>query len=188
VSADNVIWIRTTPTPDGNAYVVVLEFDTDTARTLTPDEAMAYARTLLRAIAYAEYDAAVYKQMRKLEVDHSGIGGLIADIRRDRPPIDPEPTAPLVFAPGVNLLGKPFVTLHRDGEPIGQWNVRPARRHALGVMQAVAMADMDTLYLRTLTAAVGVDEGLTRQAVSDVGSWRRRSADSVGTAGCERLG
>jgi hypothetical protein len=75
VSADNVIWIRTTPTPDGDAYFAVLEVDADTARTLTPDDATAYARTLLRAITYAEYDAAVYKQMRNLDVDHAGSAG-----------------------------------------------------------------------------------------------------------------
>ena len=171
--SDGEIWIKTEPTVFGETYVVSVQFGEDRAVTLTPTRALEYASTVLAHAQRAEYDAAVLKQLRTKGIgDDQAIMSMIVDMRKDRPPVDGEPTAPMQLSEGVNAEAKPFLAIHLDGSKWGQFEVRQAREHALGVLEAVEAADLDAGYYRILTGAVGLEEGVARAVVNDLASYR----------------
>ncbi len=165
------VWIRTVPDM-GGTYRVVLEIDDDTSHPLDAGAAMTYARAVLSAVARAEHDAAIVRQMRKIS-DGNGLqmaSELVGSIRADRPPIA-WPT-PLQLDPGVSMAtGDAFLRILVKGEPVGQWTPGDARDHALGVLEAVEAADLDGAYLRALRG-VGIDDGRGRSVVDDLVNYR----------------
>lgn len=164
-------WIRTEPTIDGKAFIVTLSIDQDYAVTLTPTRAMGYATALLGAAAEAEYDAAILKQVTtRLGLDDAHAVQLVNDMRADRPP---RRGAGLIFEGGVSRrLRHPFITILRDGTPIGQMDTPAARRHALHVLEAPAAADLDALYLKVLRSTVMLEEDVARTVVNDIENHR----------------
>lgn len=160
-------WIRTEPTIDGSAFVVTLSISEDYAVTLTPARANAYAGTLLAAAADAEYDAAILAQMTgKLALTDETAGQLIVDLRKER---TSRIAAGLTFVPGVSQRERhPFIRIEKDGEGLGQLEVPAARRHALHVLEAVPVADLDAAYLKILRGMVGLDEPRAREVVQDI--------------------
>ena len=94
---------------------------------------------------------------------------MVTDLRADRPPLDAAATDPLTFTPGVSLARRhPSLALHRHGEQIGQWEVGDARGHALHVLEAVAVADLDAAYRRALVGMVDLDEATAVVVVDDL--------------------
>lgn len=165
----DAVWIKTEPSLDGSTYVVTIEASEDRAVTLTPDRALRHASEVLSTVARAEYDAAVFAQMSALgNLEPEAVGQLILDLRRDRPNLDPEATQPLRLEPGVNASGKPFLALYLDDRQVGQWGPADARRHALGVIEAVHAADLDSGYYRALTGLVGLEEPRARNVIDDL--------------------
>ena len=171
-AADRAVWIKTDPTPDGSGYIVTLEVGQDTARILTPDEAMAHAAGVLAAAHRAEYDAAVLAQLTKLGIDREGTVMVVRQLRADRPPLDPAVTYPLTLEPCVNGAGVPFITVASPGHEQGQWTTTDARSHAIAVLECVAVADLDAAYLRALTGLIGLDKNRARRAVEDLVNYR----------------
>lgn len=172
----DAIWIKTEPSVDGSTYVVSVEFSDDRAIVLTPERVLRYATTVLGAAQRAEYDAAVFAQMRTLVTDDRAVAELITDLREDRPPLDDAATAPLGLVPGVNREGKPFIAVHIDGKHVGQWDVPDARSHALHALETVEAAELDGHYFRALKGLVGLDENRARQVVEDIGRHRQEEA------------
>lgn len=171
MSDEQMIWVRTEPSVDGTTYVASVEFSGDRAIVLTPERATAYTRAVLDAAGRAEYDSAVFDQMKsKVEVD--AVAQVILDLRKDRPPLDVEATAPLRLDPGVNSKGKPFLGLFVDDKQIGQWDVDDARQHAMHVMEAPLAADLDAAYRRVLMGMVGLDRAVAENVVDDLGKHR----------------
>jgi hypothetical protein len=169
----SAVWIKTEPTVDGSAYVVTIEASQDRSTVLTPDRALRYASTILGHVARAEYDAAVVRQLGDLIEDRKALGQMLTDLRQDRPPIDDDATAPLSFEGGVSAFtGNAFLHIAIDGRKIGQWDIADAKAHALGVLEAVSVADLDSGYYRVLRGMVGLDEGRARQIIGDLGKWR----------------
>lgn len=168
----DAFWIRTEPTVDGNAYIVTLSISEDHAVTLTPARANQYAGALLGAVAEAEYDAAIVQQMTdKLSLDMATTAQLIRDMRAER---TQKLAAGLTFEPGVSQRKQhPFVMIVRDGQPIGQLDAPAARRHALHVLEAVPVADLDAAYLKVLRGIVGTPEGTARQVIADIDNYRQ---------------
>jgi hypothetical protein len=166
--------INTEPSLDGKTYVVTLSLSDDFALTLTPPRAMAYSNGLLAAVADAEYDHAILRQVtEKLGLDERTAMELVADVRKDRPARE---AAGLRFVSGVSQrLREPFVQVQGvvSDRPYGQLDAAAARRHALHVIEAVPAADLDAGYYRTLRSLVGVDEGVARQCVEDIGAHRQ---------------
>ena len=177
-AADREVWIKTDPTPDGTGYVVTLEVGQDTARILTPDEAMAHAAGVLAAAHRAEYDAAVLAQLTKLGIERESVAMLIRQLRDDRPPLDPAATHPLTLEPCVNAAGKPFITVASPGREQGQWTTEDARSHAIAVLECVAVADLDAAYLRALTGLIGIDRSRARRVVEDLVNHRATAPSS----------
>jgi hypothetical protein len=169
----DTVWIKTTPALDGSGYVVTLEADDDTARVLTPTEALAYAAGVLAAASRCEYDAAVIRQMtRALKLPVATAAQVITDLRADRPPLDPSATAPMWLEPGVNKDLDGFLVISINGKKVGQWNATDARGHALAVIESIAVADLDSAYVRVLVGSVGIDKARALQVVDDLGNHR----------------
>ena len=171
---EGMVWIKTEPSLDGSTYVVTVEVSEDRAILLTPETSPRYALTILQAIARAEYDAAVFKQLGAIIPDQRAVAELIVDLRKDRPDIDTSATKPLEIEPGVNSKGKPFLSVLIDGEKVGQWTMADARKHALVAMEAVVVADLDSGYYRALNGLVGLDEGRARNVVDDLQYYREK--------------
>lgn len=166
------IWIKTQPTIDGKTYAVTIEAGEDNSFGLDPTSAMEYAMQLLKAVQYADYDAAVIAQLNSRVGDHGKAAvGAVQDLRADRP--DAPPVGPLSFVPGVShRTGKGFLTIHLNGKPVGQWDLGPARLHALSVLEAVISADLDAAYHRYLTGTIGLEDGTARAAVDGLATFR----------------
>ena len=165
---ESTIWIKTEPSIDGSTYMVTVEIDEDRAIPLTPESAPRYAMTILEAIARAEYDAAVYRQLMDLVPDQQAVAQIIGDLRKDRPDIDTSATKPLEIRPGVNLQGEPFLDVLIDSEKVGQWTMEAAKEHVLTALEVTAVADLDAGYYRALVGLVGLDEGRARNVVDDL--------------------
>jgi hypothetical protein len=169
--AERVVWIKTDLTPTG--YVVTLDASDDNTRILAPAEALAYAAGVLAAAARAEYDAAVLKQItgKKLGLSLEAAFALIETMRKDRPPLHPSATRPFTFHPAVTMAGKAFLRVECEGEEPSQWTPHQAREHAMWVLESVAVADLDSGYLRTL---VGSSRDTATQVVDDLANYRTK--------------
>jgi len=166
--SEGAVWIKTEPSVDGLTYTVTVEISEDRAIVLTPESAPRYAMTILEAVARAEYDAAVFKQMTGVAPDQQLAFQVVSDLRQDRPEIDTSATKPLEIVPGVNGKGLPFLSVFIDGKQVGQWGIADAREHALFALEAVTGADLDAGYYRALTGLVGLDEARARNVIGDL--------------------
>lgn len=166
-------WIRTEPTIDGKAFIVTLSFSDDHSVTLTPTRASAYGNALLAAVADAEYDHAILRQMsEKLGLPDHVAMQVVVDLRKERPTRE---AGGLRFNPGISQRKRhPFITVvGSDGVEYGQLDADAARRHALHVLEAPPAADLDAAYLKVLRSLVGIDENKARQVVEDIGNFRQ---------------
>jgi hypothetical protein len=168
-----MIWVKTDMPADESGFVVTLETDDDTARILTPADALNHASGILAAVARAEYDASVLRQMTEgLDLPLETAGQMVGDMRADRPPLDPALTAPIELTPGVNANLAPFLMLSLHGALVGQWTMADARSHALAVIEAATVADLDSAYFRTLVGMIGIDKGRARRTIDDLVNYR----------------
>jgi hypothetical protein len=165
-----VVWIRTASDITGT-YRVVLEIDDDTSHGLTREGAQAYATAVLAAVARAEYDAAVIRQITTI-ADLGTAGMLVTAIRADRPPIT-WPT-PLTLIPGVSAATRAaFLHIAIRTKVIGQWTIPDAREHAAAVLEAVEVADLDGGYLMALRSSpLSIDEIVARAMINDLAKYR----------------
>jgi len=162
------VWIRTVPDMEG-IYRPVVELDDDTSHPIDDVTAVAYARAILVAVAYAEYDAAVIRQMTTVCNQEAAVD-LVRRMRGDRPLL--VWPAPLELEPGVSArTGEAFLAVSLHGLRVGQWDMAQAREHALGVLEAVEVAPLDSAYLRALRA-IDVEEGRARVVVDDLARYR----------------
>lgn len=162
------IWIRTEPTLDGDGFMVVVETDEDHAFTLTNDDAFRHAKTLLWACAYAEYDASVYQQMA-VRLPAEQAYQVVVDFQHRRAPLDVGGTAPFIYAPGLlRETREAVIQLRVEGNPVGLWSLDQARTHALRLIEATCVAQLDADYLGLLRLTIGLDEGTARAVVSEL--------------------
>lgn len=168
----STIWIKTQPDIEGT-YRVVLETGEDASIFLDEHAAMAYASEILRAVASAEYDAAVLAQMSRIaqkgEVDEMS-AMVVTDLRQERPPL--QWSTPLALVPGVShRTRKAFLTVELNGLAVGQWDLKDAREHAAFVVEAVHAADLDNAFYR-LMRKMDVDDPTARSAVGNLAKHR----------------
>ena len=162
---ETAVWIRSVPA--GKTFIAVLESTDDSSLPLTFETSAAYAQSILAAVARAEYDAIVLRQLSdKLKLDLQTAGQMVGDLRADRPPA--VSSFPLRLKPGVNSKKEPFLTVEINGEDVGQWDLEAARKHALAALEAPYVADLDAGYLRALIGVVGVEEHVARNVVADL--------------------
>jgi hypothetical protein len=162
------IWIRTEPDLTGT-YRLKIEINDDRGQFLTADEARAYGEYVLAQTVLADYDSMVFRQLTAGSKDPRAAADVIQDLRKDRVPA----RSPLSLAlrPGVNMQGKPFMTVVIDGKDVGQWSIPDAREHALRILEGVQRADLDEQYRRTLVSLVGLDDATARRAVEGLATY-----------------
>lgn len=168
---ENCVWIRTDPDPEGT-YRPTLEIDDDTALILTAETATIYASEILRAVAIGEHEAAIYAQLMKASGgDQEHVAMAIADLRNDRPMLDTD--TPLRLIPGISALtSQAFFAVEVRGSRVGQWTAADARQHALTVLEAVHVAELDSAYWRFLRTHVDTSDDVARALVGDLANHR----------------
>lgn len=169
---DGSVWIRSHPDEQG-IYRLVLEMGPDDSIPLTRALADAWAREVLSAVAAAEYDAALVRQMRAMGLDDGAVVVMVQEMRADRAGETPSSLIPgLSLTAGVSArTGDGFLTLARHGKPVGQWSMDDAREHAVTMLTAIEVAGLDGAYLRA-AEKFGLDRNRALQAVDDLGRFR----------------
>lgn len=168
----DTIWIKTEPDLD-DVYHTVLELGDDDIVPLDADAAYRWAREVLSSVARADYDAAVVKQAESLGMPREGIGMLVQELRDGRAGDLPLSATGLRLIPGVShRTGKGFLILEHKGEQVGQWELEEARTHAMHVLEAFEVAQLDTGYLRTLTKYFGLGSDRARAVVAKLVDYR----------------
>lgn len=170
---DNTIWIRTAPDIEG-VYRVVLEFGADDTIGLDADAALLYAHQMLRAVAVAEYEAAVLAQLEHIvpdgELANDTAVMVVGDMRKDRPPLSW--CTPLSLVPGVSsTTRKGFLLCKLHDVAVGQWEIADAKEHALFVMEAVHCAELDSAYMRQLRS-MDIPEETARATIGKLADFR----------------
>jgi hypothetical protein len=131
---DDGLWVKTVPTGNGGSRIGI-----------------AYGMTALARGAEAEHDAAVLRLLTDKGLDPAIVVQVLArDLRRDRV-VDNSGTFPLEFRPGISQDAyRPFLHMYLDGEFIGQIDPDALRDHALQVLEAHKVADLDAAVERYL--------------------------------------
>lgn len=170
---DGNVWVRTEPTLDGKSFMVTIEFDADNAASLTPVQVFDYVNIIYAAVARAEYDVAVFKQMtRKLGLSAEEAAQLVLELRERRDEL-PD-LGPMKLVPGMSKAGRPFLALMAGDTAarVGQWSPDDARGHASHVLDAIAVSKLDDQYLLELIEVVGIEEDRARNVISDLANYR----------------
>jgi hypothetical protein len=166
------LWVTTEAAADGT-YIPSIEISDDQSVPLTRDTAIRHAMAVLTASQYAQYDAAVIRQLTdKLDMPLDMAAEAVVSLRADRPPLDEADTAPLVLSPGVSGTSREaFVGVWLGNRQVGQFDAESAAQHANYVLQVTIAADLDGAYHRWLRTA-GIDDNRARAVVADLRDWR----------------
>lgn len=169
--SDDGLWVKTVPTGDGG-YRIGLAVGRRAEWTLTPDGATAYGMTCLARCAEAEHDSALMRLLVDKGLEADTVGKVIGhDLRPDRV-VDNTGTAPLEFRPGISLDGyKPFIHMLLEGEFIGQIDPDALRDHAVSVLEAHKVADLDTV-VETYLARDGFPRNTAHAVVDGLRKYR----------------
>jgi hypothetical protein len=166
---DGKVWVRSTP-DDAGRYRVVMEIDADTSQTLDGAKVWLHARAVLAAVAQAEYDAAIMRQLGGSDTDDEHAARVVGHLRARRDPLA-WPT-PLALVPGVSAFtGEPFLLVRIRDKVVGQWTPADARDHAVAVLELECAARLDREYLSVLRAA-DVDDHKARVIVENIAAHR----------------
>jgi hypothetical protein len=163
-----VIQISSEVTPEG-AYVVAVHPTPDLSVALDRERALRYGISVLTAAHYADYEAALWAQMRAAGVGVDAVFEAVSALRAQRRALDHEATAPLSFDPIISAKTRQgVVKVLLNGEQIGQLDSTDAAEHAHIVLAAVASAELDGLYYQWLRETAQVKERTARGAVTDL--------------------
>ncbi len=162
-----VIEVSSELTPEG-AYVVTVHPTPDRSFALDRDRGIRYALSVLTAVAYADYEGAVFSQMTAAKTGDQGAALAVAALRELRRPLDHEATAPLSFDPILsNHTRRGILRVLLDGAQIAQLETQAAAEHAHMVLELLTVSELDALYYAWLRSA-GVTEPTARRTIGDL--------------------
>lgn len=145
------VWVESDRTPTG-AYRATIHPTPDVSIPLDRRRALGYARAVITACEYADYDAAVIAQMRAAGLGLVDAAGYVAALREMRRPVPDGDTAPLTYVPIVSQYDwRPYVHVYLHDAPLTQWTPDEARGHAMHVLSAAVAAHLDQRYYWHLT-------------------------------------
>ena len=171
------IWVVSDVASDGT-YVTTVQASADVAVVLDRKRAMDYVMAVYTAVGYAEYDAAVFRQLVSLGIGNLHAAGLVSDLRADRAPVDDAATDPLRFVPLVTAAKhEPGLFVEVAGRRISQWTPAEGRQHAGHVLDICVAVDLDAAYHRHLRGPLGLDDGRARAVVGSLGEHRIGGSD-----------
>jgi hypothetical protein len=175
-------------------YVTVVQAGDDIAIPLDTAAATAYATAVMTAVEYARYDAAILAQIVALEgdldlykaslaeLDQSrsapGAAYLVARLRKARPPVNHQATAPLRFEPIVALSTRdPEINIMVRDQHVTSLTTYGAAAHAMHVLQVASAIGLDRQYRNLLTAHLNVSDLTARRMVDGLRDFRRPEWD-----------
>lgn len=162
------LWVRSELLPDGS-YGVGLSLGEDRAWVLARGAAVRHATAVIAAATAAEHDSALVATLRAKDMPETLIGQVLVDVREGRDETRAGATRPLRLTPGVSMFtGGPFLRVHVDGVEPWRWSPADARRHAFGVLQSIAAADLDGR-LRDVLVGNGVPPVSVRELIGSMG-------------------
>lgn len=162
-----VIEVSSEVTPEG-AYVLTVRPTPDVSISLGRDRAIRYGLSVLTAVRYADYEAAVWAQMHAAGPGEMGAWLALTALREQRRALDHEATAPLTFDPILSSTTRTgMIRVLLDGRQIAQLETAAAAEHAHGVLGILAVAELDALYYRWLRDGV-TDEPTARHIIGDL--------------------
>ena len=169
------VWVETVLDP-GEPFRIKVHLN-DRSWTLGRDGAIRYALAVLQAAHYADYDSATLQLLVKAGVSAEAAGALIADdLRPDRERLDNEALAPLGLDVGITPGGAPFIMILLDEQPVGQWDVEGAVKHAQTVLSAMFAAGLDAALYQAMVTQVGLEAGRARNVIRGLGEYRIEAA------------
>jgi hypothetical protein len=165
------IWAQSDIQADG-VYMVTVSFSDDDIFTLNDDQAFLYATAIIETANIAEYEAAIFSQLRATKMTETGAAEFIATEFRPKRSI-PVTGTPVVLVPGISQRTKKafFIIRYKDKD-IGQWDFEDALDHARAVLDIAFIARLDNIYHNILTNSVGVSDELARAIVMDIAEHR----------------
>ncbi len=177
------ILVTTAPLPNSSRYAVEVQIGEDIAVHLPQGKVQDYARRAIQVAAWADYDAAVVKQMRDIAIaDHTQqevteiVSAAVVYLRKQRAnsgTVRLLANPRFALTPGVSAFtGKGFITLYLDGQTIGQWDPDDVRSHAMGVLDAGLVADLDGTYKAWLLKEIKLDEATAGRVVGTLKEFR----------------
>jgi hypothetical protein len=169
----NSLWVTSELAPTG-VYITTVHLGDKVMCVLDRAAALRYASAFTQAIAYARYDASVFAQLMNIfKGDMSHVGFMIDQLRKDRPPLPADATAPLVLGPIVSREDhKPRLTLDDDRGRVATLEASAAEQHAIHVLELSASVDLDAAYVRLLKSTVGLEDPEARAMVGLLSRWR----------------
>lgn len=161
------LWARSEALTDGT-YGVAITYGADIAWTLAREQAVAYSVACHQIAITAEHDAAVFGLLRSTGLPERTAGAFIVEDLRPGRRFDDAATAPLRFRPALGLRAGPFITLHVNGEQVGELSPADLLDHSSNVLVVLAAADLDTRLHTALIDRIGLDDARARAAVGSL--------------------
>lgn len=159
------------------AYVTTLHVADDTSIVLERDRALRYATTVVTAAQYAAYDQALYAQAAGHGATDDNTVWMVGHLRDDRPPLDDDATEPLRFEPLCDSHTRTGgVAVWLGGRALSVWSIAETEQHALAVLGAAAVVDLDAGYRRFLIGKFGMAARRAAGTVEDLRRWRSGSS------------
>jgi hypothetical protein len=160
--------------PDDPIYLTVVHVGDDISLPLDKVAAGEYAATVLAAVEYARYDAAIVAQILQISPGRMDLAGLIVtDLRQERLPLPSAPTSPLRFEPIVaSQTCEPEISVYLGGRQIASLSTFDASDHALAVLECAVIVDLDEHYRRQLQGHMGLEPDVAAALVDDLIRYR----------------
>lgn len=160
--------IHSRPGDDGK-YRLHLTVDDDHYE-MSQTEAVAWVLYVATAGATAEHDAALLRQGTTIGMQRDLAGVLVVAARDNRPAalLEPPLDIGLTFRPGVSSEFKPFVTIYRNDEPVGQWDSGDVYDYISGMMIAIATVELDDSLHQTLVEEFNLEPLQAKNMISDL--------------------
>lgn len=158
---------------DEDRYVPCIALNDRILINLTRETALSYAFAWAEAIARAEHDAAVIRQVADLTGDnYEGFMVVAVGLRADRPPLDAAAVAPLRLEPIVSRrTGRGLLTVFLDDEKLVQLDGAAVFDHIGKVLPAVASCALDDAYHQFLTTTLEQSPERANTMVYDLNRW-----------------
>jgi len=167
-----IMWVASDRTY-GNFYVATIHIGPDTSIPLETELGRRYALHIVRVASYALYDAALLCQFRAAGLEDEATAAWICNMREARPEPDNAATAPLLFTPMISMKGRAVVRVDLGDQSLGVYPAEVAMTHAMQVLEAVAVAELDCAYYTALTTGeTPLEEGAAVATVSGLSAFR----------------
>ncbi len=164
--------VHTEFTEGRDIYEVVLDVNGNETARLTPARVFEHVNGVQKVASRAAYDAAVYRQaVDNRELSPRQASALVNQLRRDRPPLDPDATSPLRFGVLLDANHEGRVTVSLARTTIGRWSVLQADMYIRSLLAAQQRAENETVFRSLLIMLDGMSPSAALETVEDTGTF-----------------